>query len=188
VFPLNLYARVRFVCCFCTRDRGCGVHPVFPAPSSFLRANELQNSGESRRENAESHPVWKLNAERLFRRPGIARKGPGTHRNRHPEVRALSCAPRRMAARTALNTILRGAQERAPQDDVEIASQDRRPGRRDKPPHLPCPLLNILRAFDEFCCCALCDHDFALLCCSDAAVHGCQSGLIGGSWPKADAV
>jgi hypothetical protein len=34
------------------------------------------------------------------------------------EVRALSCARRRMAASTVLNNILRGAQERAPQDDV----------------------------------------------------------------------
>src|SRR4029079_8559177 len=32
------------VCAFlvrnCTRDRGCSVHPVFPAPSPFERANE----------------------------------------------------------------------------------------------------------------------------------------------------
>ena len=31
--PLNLYARVRFFVQFCTRDRGCSVHPVFPVPS-----------------------------------------------------------------------------------------------------------------------------------------------------------
>jgi hypothetical protein len=33
------------------------------------------------------------------------------------EVRAVFGEPRRMAARTVLNNILRGAQERAPQDD-----------------------------------------------------------------------
>ena len=32
---LNLYARVRFFVRICTRDRGCSVHPVFPAPSVF---------------------------------------------------------------------------------------------------------------------------------------------------------
>src|SRR6202022_1264405 len=31
--PLNLYARVRFLYAFCTRDRGCSAHPAFPAPS-----------------------------------------------------------------------------------------------------------------------------------------------------------
>ena len=30
----------------CTRDRGCGAHPVFPAPSLEESANDLQNSGE----------------------------------------------------------------------------------------------------------------------------------------------
>src|SRR5438445_2745532 len=29
---LYLYARVRFPCAICTRDRGCSAHPVFPAP------------------------------------------------------------------------------------------------------------------------------------------------------------
>jgi hypothetical protein len=33
--PLNLYARVRFLYPFCTRDRGCSAHPAFPAPSSL---------------------------------------------------------------------------------------------------------------------------------------------------------
>src|SRR5439155_23169314 len=51
VFPLNLYARVRILCNFCTRDRGCSVHPAFPAPS-FLRDNEKQASGKPCRENA----------------------------------------------------------------------------------------------------------------------------------------
>jgi len=35
--PLNLYARVRFFVHVCTRDRGCSVHPAFPAPSFSLR-------------------------------------------------------------------------------------------------------------------------------------------------------
>ena len=33
MFPLNLYARVRFFAQLCTRDRGCSAHPAFPAPS-----------------------------------------------------------------------------------------------------------------------------------------------------------
>src|SRR3982074_2896009 len=30
---LYLYARVRVLCTYCTRDRGCSKHPAFPAPS-----------------------------------------------------------------------------------------------------------------------------------------------------------
>ena len=39
--PLNLYARVRFFSYFCTRDRGCSAHPVFPAPSLEGRLRPL---------------------------------------------------------------------------------------------------------------------------------------------------
>jgi len=36
MLPLDLYARVpSFAVCIGTRDRGCSVHPVFPAPSDF---------------------------------------------------------------------------------------------------------------------------------------------------------
>ena len=52
--PLNLYARVRFPSSSCTRDRGCSAHPAFPAPSDFKARNEMQTSGGSSRENAES--------------------------------------------------------------------------------------------------------------------------------------
>ena len=45
-----------FVCYFCTRDRGCSAHPVFPAPSLFRGGTNLQNSGECRRENADAYP------------------------------------------------------------------------------------------------------------------------------------
>src|SRR6266516_3173682 len=34
-----------FVCAFGTRDRGCSVHPVFPAPSDFWATNEDANLG-----------------------------------------------------------------------------------------------------------------------------------------------
>ena len=81
----------------------------------------LQNSGECRRENAElciaiTHP----------RRPGL-RAGTHTARTRvylgrHPEVRAIFGAPRRMVFSAVRAAILRGSQELAPQDDVEIAS------------------------------------------------------------------
>ena len=36
--PLNLYARVRLLFTFCTRDRGCSAHPAFPAPSFRAKA------------------------------------------------------------------------------------------------------------------------------------------------------
>ena len=36
MLPPNLYARVHLLlCASSTRDRGCGAHPVFPAPSDF---------------------------------------------------------------------------------------------------------------------------------------------------------
>src|SRR3978361_1758105 len=35
------------ICCnYRTQDRGCGAHPVFPAPSIIWRANEMQNFGQ----------------------------------------------------------------------------------------------------------------------------------------------
>ena len=40
-------------CAHCTRDRGCSVHPAFPAPSLFEWCeNDFETSGASRRENA----------------------------------------------------------------------------------------------------------------------------------------
>ena len=49
------------VCAFsvrnCTRDRGCSVHPVFPAPSIFEGQTTVQTSGVMRRENVTSHSV-----------------------------------------------------------------------------------------------------------------------------------
>ena len=49
------------VCAFlvrnCTRDRGCSVHPVFPAPSDFRGGQQtMQNSGERCREKAKLYP------------------------------------------------------------------------------------------------------------------------------------
>jgi len=48
--PLNLYARVRFAMCICTRDRGCSAHPAFPAPSVFGGTKFMHTSGALRRE------------------------------------------------------------------------------------------------------------------------------------------
>jgi hypothetical protein len=39
----------------CTRDRGCGAHPVSPAPSDFEGKVSSKTSGASRRENAKSY-------------------------------------------------------------------------------------------------------------------------------------
>ena len=55
MFPLNLYARVRFFAQFCTRDRGCSAHPVFPAPSFGRRS--INNPGASRRGNTRPRQV-----------------------------------------------------------------------------------------------------------------------------------
>src|SRR6185295_2475932 len=57
MLPPNLYARVHISTIPCTRDRGCGAHPVFPAPSISMRANEMQSSGKTCREIAKSYSV-----------------------------------------------------------------------------------------------------------------------------------
>jgi len=51
------------VALFCVRDRGCGAHPVFPAPSDFRGQTKCKTPGASRRENAKSYlpaviPGW----------------------------------------------------------------------------------------------------------------------------------
>ena len=66
MFSAALYARVRFLLPFCTRDRGCSAHPAFPAPS-FLRDNETQTSGASRRENADLYLLFDIRIEFLPR-------------------------------------------------------------------------------------------------------------------------
>ena len=45
---LYLYARVRFSAHFCTRDRGCSVHPAFPAPSRIRGTSVYANLGRHR--------------------------------------------------------------------------------------------------------------------------------------------
>jgi hypothetical protein len=50
------------VCTFClcangTRDRGCGTHPVFPAPSDRRGQTKFKTSGRACRENAASCSV-----------------------------------------------------------------------------------------------------------------------------------
>src|SRR2546429_3685603 len=49
------------VCAFsvrnCTRDRGCSVHPVFPAPSKQEGQTKMQTSGDQRREKVASYSV-----------------------------------------------------------------------------------------------------------------------------------
>ena len=45
-----------FAMCIGTRDRGCGVHPVFPAPSSNGGQRNVQTSGERCREIAKACP------------------------------------------------------------------------------------------------------------------------------------
>ena len=47
MLPPNLYARVRISTTHCTRDLGCGAHPVFPAPSKFLEGKRDANLGQN---------------------------------------------------------------------------------------------------------------------------------------------
>jgi hypothetical protein len=65
-----------FFCAHCTRDRGCSVHPAFPAPSDLLKARRYkQNPGESRRGIAEvrvlSVVILSVVIARLDRTPSI---------------------------------------------------------------------------------------------------------------------
>src|SRR6266496_1592131 len=97
-----------FLCANCTRDRGCSVHPVFPAPSKFWRANQDANLGRSASREGES----------VFRRMGGAKRypspqapalmgiaefiiGPAEDRTRwlHPSYRSHVLAQRRPVAR-----------------------------------------------------------------------------------------
>ncbi len=95
VLQLYLYARVRTLRTYCTRDRGCSKHPAFPAPSSSGRMI-LQSSGAMRREIAEVCLRRMGGAQRYPSMPmrlamGIAALHPsyGLYL-RHPEERALA--------------------------------------------------------------------------------------------------
>jgi hypothetical protein len=47
-----------FLCAICTRDRGCSVHPVFPAPSVFGGSSFCTSPGATRSGNANVYPLW----------------------------------------------------------------------------------------------------------------------------------
>jgi hypothetical protein len=47
-----------FLCALCTRDRGCSVHPAFPAPSFPGGQRSCKTPGASRRENAAMCLNW----------------------------------------------------------------------------------------------------------------------------------
>ena len=65
--PLNLYARVRFLFPFCTRDRGCSAHPAFPAPSDFKARNVLSKPRADRAARMQT-PVHQRHCEEHLRR------------------------------------------------------------------------------------------------------------------------
>ncbi len=46
-----------YPCATCLRDRGCSAHPVFPAPSYFQRASEMQNFGQNMPREREVMPI-----------------------------------------------------------------------------------------------------------------------------------
>ena len=61
------------VCAFlvrnCTRDRGCSVHPVFPAPSIFEGANEGANLGRNASRDREAVPTAAVAPDRIRTAP-----------------------------------------------------------------------------------------------------------------------
>ncbi len=88
VFPLNLYARVRFCCALCTRDRGCSEHPVFPAPSTFVGGKfKSKPRAKPRREIAKVCRLFEIEIRKLPSSLPSAqlRTGAGTH-NHRPEL------------------------------------------------------------------------------------------------------
>ena len=88
MFPLNLYARVRFVCALCTRDRGCSEHPVFPAPSTFVGGKfNSKPRAKPRREIAKVRRLFEIEIRKLPSSLPSAqlRTGAGTH-NHRPEL------------------------------------------------------------------------------------------------------
>ena len=79
-----------FLCASCTRDRGCSVHPAFPAPSH--REGQRPNLGHSCRENAKVRPLvgryfYRLgrNSSHVFR---VVPAQAGTHTH---ECQLLRC-------------------------------------------------------------------------------------------------
>ena len=79
---------------FCTRDRGCGQHPAFPAPSSLmrvcdppslpeLRRDKLQNSGRPCRGNADTRLLVIANERERRSSPAVG----GPTRVRHSRGR-----------------------------------------------------------------------------------------------------
>ena len=73
--PLDLYARVRTSFAYCTRDRGCSVHPAFPAPSPQERTTNLQKLGRNAPRDREV--LFQRHCEERQRRsnpPSIERK------------------------------------------------------------------------------------------------------------------
>jgi hypothetical protein len=81
-----------FFCASCTRDRGCSVHPVFPAPSVCRGARLQQQLGRDlRRENAESQLLTRISP------PFSSACRPGPHRE---AVAATSRTPVRPDSRS----------------------------------------------------------------------------------------
>ncbi len=79
--PLSLYARARTHSLHCVRDRRCGVHPAFPAPSRF-RGGTISSKTRAhwRRGNAQSHSSFRGDAKASnpeSRDSGFARARPG---------------------------------------------------------------------------------------------------------------
>ena len=71
------------VCAFfvqpCTRDRGCSAHPAFPAPSTVEgQRNENLGSIMPRERGSASSQVLEIDPKQYPRRPGQAKRDPGS--------------------------------------------------------------------------------------------------------------
>jgi hypothetical protein len=67
-----------FVCAICSRDRGCSVHPAFPAPSDQEgKAVFWQTSGRAACEIAKHVCCLKFESAVVSPRPVYARASPG---------------------------------------------------------------------------------------------------------------
>src|SRR5882762_7051706 len=78
------------LCAHCTRDRGCGAHPAFPAPSTSSEGAKLmKTSGISCRENADVYTQACLivNAS-LTTSSRAERSNPSSHSLRHGLLRS----------------------------------------------------------------------------------------------------
>ena len=127
-----------FVCYFCTRDRGCSAHPVFPAPSFFLGANEFAKLGRSvsRECGGMSRTInAKTKSASSRHRPGPITPGVGCEGRHPPHCRNENARRMGPGARPGrrgiafMQTVIASASECSPDErrDIRGCSYDKVP-------------------------------------------------------------